>query len=834
MANMHNNTIENGDSNLTSPQAEISLQEILHVLLRHRWIILFTAVLFLVAAFVYLLKATPIYTSESRLYVEQAGPRIINEYEGIMARSGNYLYTQGELLKSTPVLGPVVDDRNIARLSTFAGVDNLVAFLRGNLSVSIGRKDDVITVSLESPYPVEAAQIVNKLVLSYITYHRERKRDTASEVLKILQKEKLSRDEYLSEKFKEMITFTEYNGIVSFDDRGGNIVFERLRMLSSDLSQAEMATLTAKADFQAVQNMAEDAAKIRQFAAASAGESLRVPDRETQLRSELRQAETELKDTRYHCTEEHPSVQALLSKVDRINQELEKEAEEFADAYVEVMQLRWITAKERMDEVRASFEAQHEEARGFGVLVAQYSLLQSELARAERICEIVDNRIKELNVTTQDVEALRVSILEVARPADSPSRPQKAKIMTMALALGFMFGGGLAFLRDWLDFRLRSSEEVSAILGIPVLGVVPKMSTKKATTMPGREVSVPLKAVAAVDDREAEAAPALVAAGSESVRIQDGASAVTETGGDAEHGRKLPLELESVRWVNRVNKKANGSTRTTAVGARSRDKPKTPAAAAPTASKGKTAAEIPAIVSFGQKVHLESRSVVAEAYRTIRTAVFFGAPKEDAKAIHITSPAPGDGKSTLASNLAITMAQAGQRTLVLDADLRKPVQHKIFEVDDDKGLSSVLAGRDTIEQAIRPGVVDNLDILACGPDVPNPSELLDSDVFRETLKKLTERYDRVIIDSPPVGPVADAQILAAICDITVLVLRAEKSTRRQAQHARDSLLSVGAQLLGAVVNDVQQRRGHYGYGSYGGYGGYGGYGYYGNREKKTG
>jgi capsular exopolysaccharide synthesis family protein len=519
-------------------------------------------------------------------------------------------------------------------------------------------------------------------------------------------------------------------------------------------------------------------------------------------------------------------VQALLAKVDRINKELEKEAEEFADAYIEVMQLRWITAKDRMDEVRASFEAQHEEARGFGVLVARYSLLQSELARAERICEIVDNRIKELNVTTQDVEALRVSILEVARPADSPSKPQKAKIMAMALALGLMFGGGLAFLRDWLDFRLRSSEEVSAILGIPVLGVVPKMSTKKAHPMPGPKVSVPPIPILGV-----EATPSSDLAESEPVVAQDAGKAETETRDAGQRDRKIPLELESVGWVQRMSKKGNRSASTTAVGAVSRDKPKTPAAAAPAASKGKTAAERPEIVSRGQKVHLESKSVVAEAYRTIRTAVFFGAPKEDAKAIHITSPAPGDGKSTLASNLAIAMAQAGQRTLVIDADFRKPVQHKIFEIDDNKGLSSVLAGRDTIEQAVRPGVVDNLDIMACGPEVPNPSELLNSDVFNETLKKLTERYDRVIVDSPPVAPVADAQILAAICDITVLVLRAEKSTRRQAQHARDSLLSVGAQLLGAVVNDVAQKRGQYGYG---GYGSYGGYGYYGKRDKKTG
>ena len=827
---MDNGTIENGSANMMLSDPNGSLQESLFfIALRHRWTILLTTVGFLLAAFVYLLKATPFYESESRLYVEQSGPRIINEYEGVTARSGNYLYTQGELLKSTVVLGPVVDDPGIARLRTFADVDNLIAFLRGNLNVVVGRKDDVITVSLESPYPAEAAQIVNELVHSYITYHAERKRDTTSEVLKILQSEKLNRDKYLSDKFEEMITFTEDNGIVSLDDRGGNIVFDSLRTLSSELSQAEMAALTAKADFDAVQSMAGDPTKIKQFAAASAGQSARVPERETQLRAELRQAETELNDARYHCTEEHPAVQAIKAKIDRLNQELEKEAKEFADAYVEVMRLRWITAKQREDEMLASFEAQHKEAKGFGVLAARYSLLQSELARAERICEIVDNRIKELNVTAQDVEALRINILEVARPADSPSRPQKARIMAMALALGLIFGGGLAFVRDWLDFRLRSSEEVSAILGIPVLGVVPKMLTKRAVAVPVHKASVPPIPIAAVDLPSAEATPSSGQDESESLVAQDAGKAATEIQSTVERGRKLPMELESVRWVQRMSRKTDRSARSATVRGATPDKPQTTPATTRIVGRGKTATDTPEIVRRGQIVHLDSKSVVAEAYRTIRTAVFFGAPKGDAKAILITSPASGDGKSTLASNLAIAMAQAGQKTLIIDADFRKPVQHKIFEVDDDKGLSSVLAGRDTIEQAVRPGGCDGLDIMACGPEVPNPSELLNSDAFNETLKKLTERYDRVVVDSPPVGPVADAQILAAACDITLLVLRAEKSTRKQAQHARDSLLSVGSQLLGAVVNDVRQKRGQYGY-----YSSYGNYGYYGKREKKTG
>jgi capsular exopolysaccharide synthesis family protein len=159
------------------------------------------------------------------------------------------------------------------------------------------------------------------------------------------------------------------------------------------------------------------------------------------------------------------------------------------------------------------------------------------------------------------------------------------------------------------------------------------------------------------------------------------------------------------------------------------------------------------------------------------------------------------------------------------------MQHKIFQIENrEEGLSELIAGAIEIEDTIHRGPIENLDILCCGVDVPNPSELLNSSSFSGVLTELTDHYDRVIIDSPPVGPVTDGQILSAISKVTILVLRAEKSTRRHSQQARDSILSVGGRILGAVVNDVPQRQGRYGY--YSGYDRYGGYGYYSHKETK--
>jgi capsular exopolysaccharide synthesis family protein len=181
--------------------------------------------------------------------------------------------------------------------------------------------------------------------------------------------------------------------------------------------------------------------------------------------------------------------------------------------------------------------------------------------------------------------------------------------------------------------------------------------------------------------------------------------------------------------------------------------------------------------------------------------VLFGA-SDSIKTILITSPVSGDGKSTLVSNLAIAMACAGQKTLILDADFRKPTQHLIFRLNPrERCLSDVFAGTLALGAAVQPTGIETLHVLTCGYQIANPAEVLHSPQFAHLLTCLTEVYDRIVIDAPPVTVVTDAQILGALCDATVLVLRADKSVRKVAQHAIDPA-SVGAHLLGVVVNEA--------------------------------
>ena len=367
---------------------------------------------------------------------------------------------------------------------------------------------------------------------------------------------------------------------------------------------------------------------------------------------------------------------------------------------------KWKQADLKLKNLQAAFDAQQKKALALNEKAAQFNRLQSDALRTKTLYEKVHEKLtnEKLNINTVGWD---VRPLEQAEPARKPAEPSAVKVFALAVVAGLMLGFCGAWVREKTDHRLSSADEISQILGLPVLSIIP--------SMPGRSGAI----------------------------------------------------------------------------------------------------------ARGQKVHLESMSDVAEAFRTLRTVVYFSVPENKGKTILMTSPFQGEGKSTTASGLAIAMAKAGRRTLMIDADLRKPTLHRIFELGDQVGVSSVMAGKATLEQAIQQTAVEGLDVLPCGPIPANPSEILNSKAFGEMLTKLAAKYDHIVLDSPPVLPVTDARILGATCDVTLLVLRANRSTRRMSEYAADAMLGVGARVLGVVVNDVPRNKRN---GYYGGYG-YGNYGY---------
>ncbi len=588
------------------PAPESQEPQILLGILRHWWLIVLFALVGAGVAMIYLKQAQPLYRSYSKLYIAPAaGP--LADALGTATQRSSFLFTQCEVMRSTPILTKAAEQlKGLITLEKWGAV----SYMREYLEADVGRKDDIITVSIMTPDPEESAMIVNAVVAAYEDASMQERENTSSKLLKALENKRAENDAELKQNENLMYEFKKANPTLAFE----TIVSAELQQISQAWVAAQLAAIDARSSF--------------------------APG--------------------------HPKLQAA--------QRLE---EELYNRYQQAM-------KKHMD-VNAK--------------VADFARLKSEYDTKQDFSRRLLERIKQLEIATSTAPLVAsIDLLEPARAAYAPSHPRKYRTLAVALLAGTMVGAGLALLRDRLDGRMRSVEEVQTIIGMPVLGVVPQMS--------GRRTAV--------------------------------ARAMT--------------------------------------------------------------------------VHLDPRSVVAESYRSVRTAVFFGAGSDRCKTLLISSPEPGDGKTTTASNLAIAIAQTGRSVLLLDADFRKPTQHKNLDIKDSVGLSSVLAGREPITKAIQHTGVEGLDILPCGPIPANPSEILNSREFGELVDTLSQKYDHILFDSPPVNAVTDARILGAVCDATILVLRADKSTRKSGEHARNALLAVGARVLGVIINDAPRRKGYEVYG----------------------
>jgi capsular exopolysaccharide synthesis family protein len=213
--------------------------------------------------------------------------------------------------------------------------------------------------------------------------------------------------------------------------------------------------------------------------------------------------------------------------------------------------------------------------------------------------------------------------------------------------------------------------------------------------------------------------------------------------------------------------------------------------------------------------HADPRSPVAESYRSLRTNLAFTRARTELRTLMLTSPGPADGKSTTVANLAITFAQQGQRTLLVDGDLRRAVIDKTFATPRSPGLTDVLVSNVPLSTAVVATEVPNLFVLPSGQLPPNPSELLGSPRMREVIADARSEFDMVLFDSPPLLAVTDAAVLSSMIDGVVLIIRNQKTARAGAARALAQLRAVRAPVLGAVLNDVRAGGGYYG-----------GYGYY--------
>lgn len=218
------------------------------------------------------------------------------------------------------------------------------------------------------------------------------------------------------------------------------------------------------------------------------------------------------------------------------------------------------------------------------------------------------------------------------------------------------------------------------------------------------------------------------------------------------------------------------------------------------------------MASRRQILNSNSPFAVREAYKTLRTNIRFALREKGCKRFCVTSAMPGEGKSITILNLAISIAETGKKVLLIDADMRRPALIRLLVEKGTPGLSNVLAGIVDEQEAIRPGLYPNLDVMFSGDVPPNPSELLSSERMQAMVENLSNIYDYILIDTPPVGVVSDACIVGNLLDGVLLLVRQGRSRRDCVNHAMGQLKLTGVKLIGVVLNGVPRESGkHYGY-----------------------
>jgi capsular exopolysaccharide synthesis family protein len=215
------------------------------------------------------------------------------------------------------------------------------------------------------------------------------------------------------------------------------------------------------------------------------------------------------------------------------------------------------------------------------------------------------------------------------------------------------------------------------------------------------------------------------------------------------------------------------------------------------------------------------KSRPAECCRSIRTNILFSSADRPMKKITISSPQPREGKTTSTIYLGTTMAQSGQKVLLIDSDMRRPRLHKALGVSRTIGLTTVILGEATLDDVIKTTDIPNLYVLPCGPQPPNPAELLLTNRFKELLGELEQRFDRILLDSPPLLAVTDGVVLARLSDGVVLVTHAGKTLTEDGRQCARLLRDVDATILGVILNDLDVTDRRYGYGYYRYYHSYG-------------
>jgi capsular exopolysaccharide synthesis family protein len=703
------------------------------VLTRRRGIIYLCVASVGLATLVGSFLVTPLYRSTVTAQIERQNPDILNVRELASidyswAAYADFYQTQYKILSSEAVarktverLGLVSHPRFVAGeggaslyarvRSLFPGtspkrptdpVDLAAQQVLAGLEIAPVRNSHLVQVSWVSPDSTLASDVANAVVDSYINFNIESGYKTSDQATEFLvdQVEGLKRE--IASLETKLQTYGEAKRIVSADD-DGNITMKALSDISAKRTQARTVLAAKEAAFRAAQ----------QTPAAALPEVQRS-ELIARLKQEYAAYEADYSEKSKLFKDDWPGMQQLRSKMDQAKARLDMEIEEIGTNVRRAAESEYRQAALEVAGLSALLDDQQGAAQTLKRDAVEFKNLQTDVQKKRETLNALMARQNEMALTTRlkdlDATSSNIRVVDRARPAAAPFRPNKKLNVALGLVVGLGLGIAAALFLDSIDNTIASPAEVDRIVKLPVLAVVPHHGS-----------------VAGFAGRRPE-----------------------------------PSLAETVDLV----------------------------------------------------AHRDRAASASEAYRELRTALLLSNPGHPPRQIMVTSALPEDGKSSTAMNLAVVLAQAGRRVLLVDADLRRPRLHRVFGIAPERGLSVYLSGMESDPlPLVQRTVIDGLDLLASGPVPPDPSELLDSPTFAGLGPIcLAGGYDHVVYDSPPALAVADPVIVASVVEATIIVARAGRTPRESLQRAVAKFAQAGTRPAGVVLNDLDA--GRHGYGSY--------------------
>jgi succinoglycan biosynthesis transport protein ExoP len=649
------------------------LSRFMSMVARRLTTILIMTLVVLIAATLALRFATPLYTVSAQIMVQRVAPgNAVQSPDDRMRAVRN----EEELIVSTPVVAAALAAPGVHDISAIRGRPDALKLIRQQLQVDSGKGDDLVNISFDAADPHEGIRLVAAVVDSYVRFRSGFHGTSIDGSTATVMAEKQKAIQTAAQLQSELAKFATDHGLVHGNEQV-DADDEMLRELGQRLAQARVETVSARADYDQMQNELANDPRLRdQLAHDKDNDSSLADGDEQAIAKQIVSLQLQLAGYGTKFMANYAPVQLIHRKIDDLK--LTRDA---------IIQQHWEAAVREEAQLQESYRKQEAFTAASAADEQTFQQRTAEVAEAQKQVAMLDKQLKDLDSANKQISTM-VTVIEPATASDRPTKPRTQLILMIAALTGLVMGFGIAAFRD----RHVEMQPIGSLKmlgdGLPLLARLP--------AVPRRQ-----------------------------------------------------LAMNS--WRDRM---------------------------------------------------VDSATEFAEACRTVHAALEAVASFSGGRTVLVTSTNAQEGKSTLASLLALTLAQTGKRVLLVDANLHAPMQGNIFGVEGNYGLGELL--EDEIESSfvrhVHPGTDARMDILLSGSCNVAIPDLLNSQRFTNLMAAMAAEYDYVLLDSPAVSAGNDARIIASACDATILLASESSVNRKAAAKTRDSLTSVGGNVIGIVLN----------------------------------